>query len=231
MNGNQHTAAKMSDEDYRQRLRARCLVDPFIGCWVYQGWRSGLQYGQMGYRGKNWAAHRLSYKLFKGEIPDGLDILHKCDNPPCCNPEHLTPGTPKENAEDSKAKKRHYTSSKTHCVRGHPLSGDNLYQRPGGRRVCKICDLAHNRIAKGWPEDLAYSLPKQRLCRKLGIGVGAPIKRGTSNKGKTHCIRGHELAGENLYIKPNGERQCRTCRRNVVKRIMAERSAHNGDGR
>ena len=47
--------------------------------------------------------HRLAYMGLVGPIPDGLHILHSCDNPPCCNPAHLRPGTAQDNADDQKA--------------------------------------------------------------------------------------------------------------------------------
>jgi hypothetical protein len=195
---------QFTDEDYRQRLKSKCLVDPFTGCWIYQGFRTKLQYGDMSYRGTNWRAHRLAYTLWKGKIPEGLDILHKCDVPPCCNPNHLIAGTPKENAEDSRAKNRHYTSSKTHCVHGHEFAVHAYVRASDGRRICRLCE-------------------RERHRRRY---LGTPLR--PTNAGKSHCIRGHELAGDNLYIKPNGERQCRTCRREVVKRIGNERSQSNG---
>lgn len=45
-------------------------------------------------------ANRVAWILTHGEIPDGLIILHRCDNPPCCNPRHLKPGTQRDNTED-----------------------------------------------------------------------------------------------------------------------------------
>lgn len=209
------------------------IEQPESGCWIWKGWCSRLGYGSVSVKGRAWPVHRLTYTLFKGEIPKGLQACHTCDIPACCNPEHIFLGTAADNARDAQSKGRHFTSSKTHCVRGHPLSGDNLYLAPSGRRQCKTCQLAKCRLDMGWPAELAYTLPKQKLCRKLpgtGIGTGTPIKRGPTNRVKTHCKRGHELAGDNLYVKPNGERQCRTCRRAVVCRIQAERTAHNGNG-
>lgn len=54
----------------------------------------------------NVRAHRLAFQLVKGPIPEGLSILHSCDNPPCCNPAHLTAGTTKENVQDAISKGR-----------------------------------------------------------------------------------------------------------------------------
>jgi len=57
-------------------------------------------------RGKMNFTHVVAYRLLRGEIPHGLLVCHKCDNPPCCNPDHLFLGTPGDNAKDSVAKGR-----------------------------------------------------------------------------------------------------------------------------
>jgi hypothetical protein len=72
------------------------------GCWEYQGWRNRLGYG----RCNAGSVHRLSYKKFKGEIPKDMNVLHKCDNPPCFNPDHLFLGTNADNIKDCMAKGR-----------------------------------------------------------------------------------------------------------------------------
>lgn len=51
-------------------------------------------------------AHRVAYELINGPIPEGLMVRHKCDNPPCCNPSHLTTGTAKDNAQDAVSRHR-----------------------------------------------------------------------------------------------------------------------------
>jgi hypothetical protein len=79
------------------------------------------------------------YVIEHGAIPAGLDVMHKCDNPPCCNPSHLELGTRKQNLQDSAARGRHPLKAKTHCKRGHLLSGDNIYIS-GGTRHCKPCE-------------------------------------------------------------------------------------------
>lgn len=69
------------------------------GCWL---WTASLRrgYGQFGLGKKNMLAHRASYILYKGDIPDGLVVRHTCDVKHCVNPRHLVLGTHKENVRD-----------------------------------------------------------------------------------------------------------------------------------
>lgn len=80
------------------------------GCWIWRGGRRGQRsdhrYGVIGTGRHRPGAHRYSWALHNGPIPDGLDILHKCDNPVCVNPAHLFPGTHQQNMEDRNNKKR-----------------------------------------------------------------------------------------------------------------------------
>ncbi len=64
-------------------------------CWDWSGAKDSAGYGKFAFN-----AHRVAYTLVKGPIPSGLMILHECDNPSCCNPEHLRPGTAADNARD-----------------------------------------------------------------------------------------------------------------------------------
>jgi excisionase family DNA binding protein len=70
-------------------------------CWEWKGHRGSNGYGVAYCQGLQMRAHRVAYMLAKGDIPEGLIILHKCDNPPCCNPAHLRLGTFLDNAEDA----------------------------------------------------------------------------------------------------------------------------------
>ena len=123
------------------------------GCWLWKGGktgRRGQKYGVIWVRGQETAAHRASYELHVGPIPDGLCVLHRCDTPLCVNPDHLFLGTLSDNQKDAVAKKRHHESRKTHCPRGHLLSGDNLWVTPNGKkRRCRACDRENQRRRKG----------------------------------------------------------------------------------
>lgn len=78
-------------------------------CWPWQGYRNKRGYGCLTIGGRNGRAvhtHRLAWELNFGSIPDGLCVLHKCDNPPCCNPNHLFLGTDADNVADKVKKGR-----------------------------------------------------------------------------------------------------------------------------
>lgn len=139
-----------------QKMMARIKITA-RGCWEWQAFRGWKGYGQIAYKGKNAAAHRVMYALTHGPIPDGYMVCHKCDNPPCCNPGHLWVGTMSDNALDSAKKGRAKEVKKTHCPRNHPLSGDNLYRTPTGKRNCKACARIRGRLKAGWPEDVAIA--------------------------------------------------------------------------
>jgi len=76
-------------------------------CWPWIAGHFSNGYGSFrGPHGKTVLAHRLAFELVKGPIPDGMDVLHDCDNPPCCNPVHLWPGTQLDNNVDCASKGR-----------------------------------------------------------------------------------------------------------------------------
>lgn len=75
-------------------------------CWPYLGARTSRGYGRHPYGNKMKRAHRLAYEATHGEIPTGLLVCHRCDNPPCCNPAHLFLGTSTDNVADCTTKGR-----------------------------------------------------------------------------------------------------------------------------
>lgn len=123
---------------------------PELGpCWEWTGHKQQKGYGVLGYLRMNASAHRIAWLLTNG--PAGrMQVLHKCDNPGCVNPSHLFLGTNEDNVRDKVAKGREYHPPiKTHCAKGHPRSGDNLYIEPAsGHRRCLICKKETGRIAR-----------------------------------------------------------------------------------
>ena len=76
------------------------------GCWNWTANASGEGYGRFFVDGRRRPAHRISYELYKGNIPAGMLIMHSCDNRLCVNPAHLSPGTIQDNTADRTAKNR-----------------------------------------------------------------------------------------------------------------------------
>ena len=76
------------------------------GCWIWQKSKIYSGYGYFSINSKMKLAHRVSWNLFCGKISDNLNVLHKCDNPPCVNPDHLFLGSYKDNMDDMRNKGR-----------------------------------------------------------------------------------------------------------------------------
>lgn len=102
----------LSSQSAKRYCSAEChfwyYVEKSPACWIWTGSRfPSSGYGRFSTRrGQVILAHRFSYELHNGSIPEGLWILHKCDNPPCVRPSHLFPGTPKVNSLDMSEKGR-----------------------------------------------------------------------------------------------------------------------------
>jgi hypothetical protein len=75
-------------------------------CWSWKGGTTISGYGRMQPDRKSLLAHRVSWMIYKGEIPPSLNVLHKCDNPRCSNPDHLFLGTQSDNVKDMISKNR-----------------------------------------------------------------------------------------------------------------------------
>lgn len=98
----------LSTEDrFKQKFEIHNELHERLGtpCWI---WKAGMTLGGYGVFGtKRTTAHRYSYELYIGKIPKGMVVRHRCDNPPCVNPEHLIVGTCKDNTQDSIRRGRH----------------------------------------------------------------------------------------------------------------------------
>lgn len=113
---------------------ARMKVDG--SCWIWTGAKDRYGYGKCGLLNQ-WTAHRVSFILFVGPIPNDKQIDHLCRNRMCVNPNHMELVTLKENVlrgEGFTAKHKR----KTHCIRGHEFTPENTYIRPKGRE-CRKC--------------------------------------------------------------------------------------------
>lgn len=99
-----------------QRSKFWQKVNKSDGCWEWQG-NAIKGYGVVKRNGKALRAHRESYRLTNGSVPDNLWVLHRCDNPLCVRPDHLFLGTPKQNVDDMVAKNRQAKGVQQQCAK------------------------------------------------------------------------------------------------------------------
>jgi hypothetical protein len=90
----------------KQRLLDNVQIDEQTGCWNWLKYKDKNQYGHMKVLGKSELVHRMAYQTLVGDIPIGMFVCHKCDNPSCLNPDHLFLGTNQDNINDKVAKNR-----------------------------------------------------------------------------------------------------------------------------
>jgi hypothetical protein len=136
-------------------------------CWRWTGARNERGYGLIGLGGKTERAHRMSWMLHNGEIPQGMCVCHRCDNPICVNPEHLFLGTHSDNMRDM-------------CIKGRKNApvGDSHYARREPHRLARgekhgcakltddlvvACRLAHKK----------YGATCTKLAAKWGVSIAA----------------------------------------------------------
>lgn|SRR6185312_10714507 len=126
------------------------------GCWIWLLSQTANGYASGNFKGKRRSSvHRWIYEETKGPIPEGMHIDHLCRVRCCINPAHLEAVTPKENVHRGIGVCS-VNAHKTHCINGHPFSGDNLKIRKTGR-YCFACHLERQR--------------KNRLLAKTNKGV------------------------------------------------------------
>lgn len=116
------------------------------GCLI---WSKCIQfgYGIVTFNGKQQKVHRVMYEHFVGKVPEGLVLDHLCRVRCCANTHHLEVVTVRENIlRGIGSAANHF--KKTHCLHGHPFSGENLYLRPDKTRICRICNTRNDRTSK-----------------------------------------------------------------------------------
>jgi len=149
-----------------ERVLGRIVRLPFSGCWIFTGATNNFGYGivGLGSRGQpNDRAHRITYRHFRGEIPDGMFVCHTCDVPSCCNPDHLFLGDRADNMKDAAKKRRICTIGKsnlTHCVNGHEFTEENTRRDKHGHRRCRIC--AKEASIRNWEKNRAKYNERRR---------------------------------------------------------------------
>lgn len=138
----------------KERFMSKVQVGTGDECWIWTGQLTDNGYGtvfvprQNGNRSRQQRAHRVSFTLFNGEIPPGMMVCHRCDNPPCVNPAHLFLGTAQDNANDCVSKGR------TNARKGENSVRSKLTEA----QVIQIRHRFHN---DGWN--------KSQLSREYGV--------------------------------------------------------------
>jgi len=144
----------VSDEErFLAQTRVSADISPHVttNCILWTGWRNERGYGRCRFRGVKWVAHRAAWVLRNGEIPPGVEVCHKCDNPPCVNVEHLFLGTHRDNMHDM--------SQKGRCT---PVFGGCHWKaKLNEEKVRRAFQLHH----EGWTG--------RRIAAELGVGESA----------------------------------------------------------
>lgn len=184
-------------------------------CWRWDGGTrpssAMVHYGRFKCGGRDLLAHRVSYELLVGEIPDGLTIDHLCRNTLCMNPKHMELVPLAENVRRA----RLFGIPPTYCKHGHQFTDENTITNVRGHRECRAC---HRARASG-RDPRVETVGRDR--RRESPAPRGPAAR---NAAKTHCKRGHPLSGDNVRVNDKGHRKCVECNR-VAAREYARRKA------
>lgn len=152
-----------------ERFRERYKTNPKTGCWDWLSTKDRDGYGQFKLNGKQWKAHRLSWTLYLGEIPEKLFVCHRCDNPGCVNPEHLFLGTAMDNNRDTVEKGRDRKASGKNNGHARITEIDVLEIR----RLYATGDYTYNQLADvfGLKGSHVWKIVQKKLWRDIPYDV------------------------------------------------------------
>lgn len=138
--------SEQPDNKTLRRFWAKVKADPKTGCWVWTAATIPAGYGKFRVGGKLVLAHRLSWQLENGPIPEDLEIDHLCRVRACVNPSHLEPVNSRTNTLRGVGHAA-VNAAKVECVRGHPFDEENTYPY-NGRRQCRECHRLLARVRR-----------------------------------------------------------------------------------
>ncbi len=149
-----------------ERFERKYIPEPNSGCWLWTASNSGegktddRAYGRMNLKSGQKSAHQISFEIYRGKIPDGMQVLHTCDMPCCVNPEHLFLGTITDNMRDMVKKGR-----------GKSLKGiHHCKAKLNPEKVMDIlwrCGMGEPKISLAAEYNVTKSLIKQIVARKI----------------------------------------------------------------
>lgn len=147
---------KMTIGNELRKKFERCFISS-PSCWLWISGTDSHGYGKIQYQCSSHKAHRLAYQIYVGNIPDGLHVLHRCDNPRCVNPDHLFIGSHADNMKDKTTKGRahgahpgsdHHKAKLTDCdvlkIRSDPRCNRLISEEYG---ICRqqVGDIKHRK--------------------------------------------------------------------------------------
>lgn len=170
----------------------------YPNCWEWTANRVktyGMFSCKQNGKSRNRQTHKYIWEKLNGPVPEGLEVCHLCNNPPCVRPDHLEVGTRSDNQRYSVLHGNNKQSKKKHCKHGHLYDEKNTYWKISKHtgfktRDCKTCH-------KRWNEERNERRKKKRAEQPPKLN---------------HCRKGHDFSiyGEKWYVKKSG-RKYRTC--------------------
>ncbi len=180
------------------RFNEKWTENKISGCHIWSACLTPKGYGAIQVNRKKMGAHRVSWMIHFGAIPDGIYVCHKCDNPKCVNPKHLFLGTPKDNADDMQNKGRKFIPAK---------EKNAMYKINENTRMMIIHDYQ------------GFDLTAKQIAIKYEISVGSvmnicsQVKRGKKGARNPNAKVTKEIATNILAMRKSGH---------LIKDICAE---------
>jgi hypothetical protein len=141
----------LDDERMRARFMKQIVPEPNSGCWLFDCAPGPQEYSRFCFDKKVYRAHRIAYALFISDVAEDIDVCHRCDFPPCVNPDHLFLGTSADNHADMK-------------VKGRSTKGPGFFGESSPRSV-----LTNELVSKLRAEYARGGISQHALARKYGI--------------------------------------------------------------